>query len=104
MEYKKCLKAKSVDKLDGLCSRSLRECGLEFSHSQPDDLISVLVVFDRYRQPFHVEIDLHVLKLKANDKRVLYIVCNVIFVFLPLKKHSLVGMEKRKCFRVVEWV
>ena len=53
----------SFDKLDGLCSRSLCECGLERSHSQSEDLIFVLVVFDGQRQLLHVEVDLHVLKL-----------------------------------------
>lgn len=51
------------DALDGLCSWSLCEHGVELSHCQRDDLIFVLVVFDGHRQPLHVEVDLHVLKL-----------------------------------------
>lgn len=55
-------------KLDGLCPWSLRQCGLELAHSQPDDLIFVLFVFDGHPQPLHVELDLHVLKLLKKIK------------------------------------
>lgn len=63
-------KTKSYDKLDGLCSRSLCERGHELSHSQPDDLVFVFVVFDGQRQPLHVEIDLHVFKLKRSNNHI----------------------------------
>lgn len=76
---------KSCDKLDGLCSGSLCEHGMEFPHSQPDDLIFILVVFDGHRQPLHVEFDLHILKLQRINKIVYnQLYDTVLCIVIPL--------------------
>lgn len=54
------------NKLDSLCPWSLCECGHELPNSQLDDLVLVLVIFERNCQPLHVKIDLHVLKLRRD--------------------------------------
>lgn len=65
---KSCPKAQRSDRPDGLSARPLCQCWLELPHRQLDDLIFVLLVFDGHNQSLHVEINLHVFKLKKEKK------------------------------------